>query len=168
MGEVQINRPGHLALRDKNYEKTLNLLKYAFGSRPLASRKKLIHEIVERLETAYEEAHFALLGVAGGQLELDFVRFLKMVRDASRSVKHMVDHEEILERDTSFLRRFLRNNPEKIKEFKDAHRLRSEDILQGVKVMAGLTEADYLKLKKVNYSQLSEDEQRRYMLMVKS
>lgn len=168
MEKVQINRAVHLALRDKNYEEFLNLLKYSFEDRPLASRKKIIHEITEKLETAYDEACFALRGVGGGQLELDFSRFLKMVLDASRSVKFMVDHEEILERDTSFLRRFLRDDPEKVGEFKDSHRMRSEDILKGIKVMAGLTEADYLELKQANCSQLGKDEQRRYTVMFES
>lgn len=168
MGKVNINRPVHLALRDRNYEESLRLLKYTFEGRPFASRKKIIYSLIDKLETAYNESRFALRGIIGSQRELDFIRFLKMDLDASLSVKFIVDHEGILERDTSFLKRFLRDNPETLKDFKIFHRRRAENILKGIKFMAGVTEKVFLELKRENFQQLSEDEQRRYTIMFQS
>jgi hypothetical protein len=168
MGKVDINRSVHLALRDKNYEETLGLLKYAFEGRSLASRQKIVSAISRRIETAYMEARFALRGVVVEQRELDFIRFLRMFLDGSHAIKNIVDHEGILNQDSSFLNRFLSDNPGLIREFKVSHRERARSIINGLKIMARATEKNFLQLKKDNFETLSKDEQRRYTVMYSS
>lgn len=168
MGRVDINRSVHLAIRDKNYEEILDLLKYAFEGRAIASRRKIIYLIAEKIETTYMEARFSLRGIIAEQKELDFLKFLRMVLDAIRSVKNLVDHEVIMNQDTSFLNRFLSDNPGLIGEFKISHRDRAYGIMNGLKKMARATERNFLQLKKNNFESLSEDEQRRYMVMYSS
>ena len=165
MGKVNINRPVHLALRDKNYEKFLELLKYSFDARSLDSRRQIVESLVERAQTAYDEGHFALRGVLGSQLERDFIKFLEMVLDALRAVQFMVEHEEILQRDTSFLRRFLREDPRAITDSKFSHRSRAAQILEEVKIMAGIAEKAYHKLREENLKSLNRDDKRRYAMM---
>jgi len=168
MGKVNINRSVHLALRDKNYEEILGLLKYAFEGRALSSRQKIVYAIAEKIEIAYLEARFALRGIVAEQRELDFIKFLRMFLDAVHAVKNLVDHEDILNEDTSFLKRFLSDSPGLIGEFKISHRERGRDIMSGLKVMARATERNFLLLKKDNYESLSKDEQRRYTVMYSS
>lgn len=168
MGKIDINRSVHLALRDKNYEEIMDLLKYAFEGLSLASRKKIIYTIAEKIEIAYLEARFALRGLVAEQRELDFIKFLRMFLDAVHAVKSLIDHEEILNQDTSFLNRFLSDSPGLIGEFKISHRERARGIMNGLKVMARATERNFLLLKKENYETLSQDEQRRYTVMYSS
>ncbi len=168
MGKVDINRSVHLALRDKNYEEILGLLKYAFEGRSHSSRKKIIYALSGRLETAYVEARFALRGIMAEQRELDFIRFLRMFLDGFHAVKNIVDHEGILNQDTSFLNRFLSDNPGLVQEFKISHRERARSIINGLKIMARATEKNFLRLKKDNFEALSKDEQRRYTVMYSS
>lgn len=165
MGKIDINRSVHQALRDKNYEEILDLLKYAFEGRALSSRKKIVYTITDKIEIAYKEARFSLRGIVAEQRELDFIKFLRVFLDAIRAVKNLVDHEEILNQDTSFLNRFLSDSPGLIGEFKISHRERGRDIMNGLKVMARATERNFLRLKKDNYEALSQDEQRRYAAM---
>jgi len=168
MGKVDINRSVHLAIRDKNYEEILGLLKYAFEGRALSSRQKIIYAIAEKIQIAYQESNFALRGIVAEQRELDFIKFLRMFLDAIYAVKNLVDHEGIMNHDTSFLNRFLSDSPGLIGEFKISHRERGRDILNGLKVMARATERNFLLLKKDNYESLSRDEQRRYTVMYSS
>ncbi len=168
MGKISINRPVHLALRDRNYEESLALLKYAFEGRSFSSRKKIIDAISERIRVAYVEANFSLRGIIVEQEELDFIRFLRMFLDATGAVKNIVDHEGILNQDTSFLNRFLSDNPGLIREFKISHRARAISIINELKIMARATEKNFLRLKKDNFEALNKDEQRRYTLMYSS
>ena len=168
MGKIDINRSVHLAIRDKNYEESLDLLKYAFEGRALSSRQKIVYTIAEKIDIAYLEARFALRGIVAEQRELDFTKFLRMFLDAIHAVKNLVDHEEILNQDTSFLNRFLSESPGLIGEFKISHRERARGIMNGLKVMARATERNFLLLKKSNYETLSKDEQRRYTVMYSS
>jgi len=165
MGKVDINRSVHLALRDRNYEEILSLLKYAFEGRSFASRKKIIDAISERIQISYSEANFALRGIVVEQKELDFICFLRMFLDATGAVKNIVDHEGILNQDTGFLNRFLSDNPGMIREFKVSHRARALGIINDLKIMARTTEKNFLQLKKDNFEALSPDEQRRYTVM---
>jgi len=168
MGKIDINRSVHLALRDKNYEEMLGLLKYAFEGRALSSRQKIVYTIAEKIEISYMEANFALRGIVAEQEELDFIKFLRMVLDAIHAVKSLVDHEKILNQDTSFLNRFLGDSPGMIGDFKVSHRERTRGIMNGLKVMARATERNFMLLKKENYETLSKDEQRRYTVMYSS
>ena len=168
MVKIDINRSVHLALRDWNYEEALGLLKYAFAGRSRASRKRIMYTMSERLETAYLEARFALRGIVAEQRELDFLKFLRMLLDAATAVKDIVDHEGIMDQDTSFLNRFLGDNPDLIREFKVSHRERGRSIINGIKIMARATEKNFLRLKKSNFKALSKDEQRRYTTMYRS
>jgi len=165
MGKVNINRPVHLALRDKNYEKFLELLKYSFDARSLGSRKKIIDSMVGKAQTAYDEGRFALRGIRGSQLERDFIKFLEMILDALRAVQFMVEHEEILQRDTSFLRRFLREDPRAVSDSKFSHRQRAAKILEEVKIMAGIAEKAYRELREEELKNLNRDDKRRYAMM---
>ena len=168
MGKVNYNRPVHLAMRDKNYEKALGLLKYAFDGRSYASRKKIIYNLVVSLKQAYEEARFALRGIVADQEELDFVKFLKMILESARSVKHMIDHEGVMRQDTSFLKRFLKGSPELLRTFKHQHRARAEQTLATLKIMARSTERTFIELKQADRKNFDKDEQRRYMVMYRS
>jgi len=168
MGKVNYNRPVHLAMRDKNYEKALGLLKYTFEGRSYASRKKIIYTMVVSLNQAYQEACFALRGIVADQEELDFVRFLKMVLESARSVKHMIDHEGVMRQDTSFLKRFLRDSPELLRKFKHQHRARAEKTLETLKIMARSTEKTFIEMKQADRQNFDKDEQRRYMMMYRS
>ena len=168
MGMVNINRPIHLALRDSYYGKFLRMLKYSFEGRPLASRKKVIASLVEYLERSYTEAAGALRGVMGSQRERDFVKFLRVILDSSRAVKSMLEHEEILEQDTSFLKRFLSGSPQAVTEARNLRRRKAEEFLLGVKLMAGIGEKEFQKLQAENFHTLSEDERRRYRAMLEN
>jgi len=168
MGKVDINRPVHLALRDKNYEEVLRLFKYALEGRALPSRKKIITAMEEHIATAYQEADFATRGIVVEQKELDFLRFLRIFLEAVTAAGKIVVHEEILNQDSSFLNRFLAENPGLIREFRISHRARAAGIVNDLKVMMRATERNYLDLKRDNYEALDPDEQRRYILMYRS
>lgn len=168
MGTIDINRPVHLALRDKNYEEVLSLYKYALEGRGLLSRKKIINAMEEHIATAYQEANFATRGIVVEQKELDFIRFLRIFLEAFSAAGNIVGHEEILNQDSGFLNRFLAENPGLIREFRISHRARALGIINDLKVLARATEANYLTLKKDNYEALSPDEQRRYIVMYRS
>jgi hypothetical protein len=168
MGKVDINRPVHLALRDKNYEEVLRLFKYALEGRALLSRKKIITAMEEHIATTYQEADFATRGIVAEQRELDFIRFLRIFLEAVTAAGKIVIHEEILNQDSSFLNRFLTENPGLIREFRISHRARAAGIINDLKVMVRATEKNYLTLKKDNYEALQPDEQRRYTLMYRS
>ncbi len=168
MGKIELNRPVHLALRDKNYEEVLGLFKYALEGRSLASRKRIISAMEEHISTAYEQANFAIRGLVAEQRELDFIRFLRIFLEAVAAAGNIVVHEEILNQDSSFLNRFLSDNPGLIREFRDSHRARATGIINDLKVMVRSTEKNYLNLKKDNYETLPPDEQRRYTLMYRS
>ena len=96
MGKIDINRCVHLALRDKNYEDILDLLKYAFEGRALVSRQKIVYTIAEKIEIAYLESRFALRGIVAEQRELDFIKFLRVFLDAIHSVKSLVDRKSVV------------------------------------------------------------------------
>ncbi len=168
MGKVELNRAVHLALRDKNYEEVLGLFKYALEGRSLASRKRIISEMEEHIDTAYQEANFAIRGLVAEQQELDFIRFLRIFFEAVTAAGHIVVHEEILNQDSSFLNRFLSENPGLIREFRVSHRARASGIINDLKVMVRSTEKNFLSLKNNNYEALRPDEQRRYTLMYRS
>lgn len=168
MGKVDTNRPVHLALRDKNYEEMLGLFKYALEGRALPSRKKIITEMEVRIATAYQEADRATRGIVVEQEELDFIRFLRIFLEAVSAAGNIVGHEEILHQDSSFLNRFLAEDPNLIREFQSSHRSRAVAIINDLKVMVRATERNYLALKRNNYASLSPDEQRRYNLMYSS
>lgn len=165
MGMVNINRPIHLALRDGYYEKFLGLLRYSFAGRPLASRKKIIGSAVEALERANAAASGALCGVMGSQRERDFIKFLRVILDSAQSVQSLVEHEEILEQDTSFLKRFLSGSPHAVTDARSLRRQKAEEFLQGVKSMTAIGEKEFQKLKAENFQALNEDERRRYRSM---
>lgn len=165
MGMVNINRPIHLALRDGSYEKFLVLLKPSFEGRPLASRKKIIGAAVESLEGAHAAASGALRGVMGSQRERDFCKFLRMILDSARSVKFLVEHEEILEQDTSFLKRFLSGSPQAVTDARVIRRRKAEEFMEGVRTMARIGEKEFQKLQAENFHALNEDERRRYRAM---
>jgi hypothetical protein len=162
MGMVNINRPIHLALRDGYYEKFLGLLKYSFEGRPLASRKKITGSMVENLERANAAAASALCGVMGSQRERDFTKFLRVILDSARAVKFLVEHEEILEQDTSFLKRFLAGSPQAVTDARLLQRQEAEEFRRGVKSMVQIGDKEFQKLKAENFQSLSEDERRRY------
>jgi len=166
MGMVNINRPIHLALRDGNYEKYLGLLRHPFEDRPLAFRKKVVGALVESLERAHAAAASALCGVMGSQRERDFIKFLRLILDSSKTVKFLVEHEELLEQDTSFLKRILAGSPHAVTEARALRRGKAEEFLQGVRGMVKIGEKEFQKLKVENFQALSEDEMRRYRAMV--
>ncbi len=168
MGKVNYNRPVHLAMRDKNYEQALGLLKYTFDGKSYASRKKIIYSLAVNLDQAYREARFALRGIVADQLELDFVKFLKMVLESVRAVKHMIDHEGVMRQDTSFLKRFLKDSPELLRDFKHEHRARAGNTLRALKVMVRATEKTFLEMKEFDRTTFNKDERRRYTAMYKS
>jgi hypothetical protein len=165
MGKITINRSVHLALRDKNYEEILGLLKYGFEGRALASRQRIISAISEKSKNSYTEALFARKGIVSGQRERDFIKFLRMFSRATSAVKDIVDQEKIMNKDTSFLKRFLSDSPELIGDFKISHRKHSRGIMKGLTIMARATESNFVRLKKDNYQTLTRDEQRRYKIM---
>lgn len=168
MAEVHSNRATHLAMRDKSYEEALGLLNYSFDGRSFASRKKIIYSLSASLENSYNEARFALRGIVADQPELDFVKFLKMALDAVRAVKHMIDHEGLVREDTGFLKRFLEDSPELLREFKNETRTLSADLLRALKIMARATEANFRKLKEYDFKSFAKDEKRRYLVMYHS
>ncbi len=102
------------------------------------------------------------------QKELDFLRFLRIFLEAVTAAGKIVVHEEILNQDSSFLNRFLAENPGLIREFRISHRARAAGIVNDLKVMMRATERNYLDLKRDNYEALDPDEQRRYILMYRS
>jgi hypothetical protein len=168
MAESSINRPVHLALRDKNYEEVLRLFKYALEGRGLISRKKIIAAMEEHIVTASQEAGFAARGIVIQPKERDFVHLLRVLLEEVTAADKIVGHEEILNRDNSFLNRFLAETPGLIHEFLVSHEGRAAGIINGLKVMVWATEKNYLDLKQNNFEALDPDEQRRYNLMYRS
>ncbi len=168
MGKVDINRSVHLALRDKNFEAVLSFFKFALEGRALASRKRIIQTMLNHVFTARQEADFATRGVVVEQEELDFIRFLRILHEAVIAAANIAGHEEILNQDRSFLKRFLSGDSELINKFKKSHRDRALAIINDLKMMTRAVEKRYLQLKKENYESLDPDEQRRYTLMYRS
>jgi len=165
VGRANINRPVHLAIRDRYYGKFLDLLKFSFEGRPLNSRQRLIGTVAKALQAAYGGAQFALRGEEGTREERDFIRFLRLLLDSARTVEFLVRHEEILKEDTSFLKRFLHDNPQAVTDSTFFHRERAEQEMREIKLLASVAEGSYLALKQANFESLSADEQRRYLAM---
>lgn len=168
MVEVSINRSVHLALRDKNYEEVLRLFKYALEGRGLVSRKKILAAMGEHIVTACQEANFAIRGIVIKQKERDFIRFLRIFLEEVTAAGKIVVHEETLNRDSSFLNRFLVETPGLIHDFRVSLEDRAARIINDLKVMVWATEKNYLALKQNNFEALDSDEQRRYNLMYRS
>jgi hypothetical protein len=168
MGKININRPVHLALRDRNCEDAMGLLKYAFEARPLNSRIAIINTLVERLRTAADEAAYALRGIMGRQEERDFAKFLKMLLNGARIVQVMTAHEELLQRDSSFLKRIMGENSRRIAESRFSHRNFGGTMMGDLKIMGGVAEKSYQKLKRENFLACDEEGQRRYQIMFHS
>ena len=168
MGKVNINRPVHLALRDRNCEDAMGLLKYAFEARPLNSRVAIINTLVEKLRNAVAEAAYALRGIMGQQEERDFAKFLKMLLNGARIVQVMTEHEELLQRDSSFLKRIMGEDSRWIPESRLSHRNFGGSMMGDLKIMAGVAEKAYRKLKRVNFIACDEDGRRRYQVMFNS
>lgn len=168
MGKVNINRPVHLALRDHSCEEALDLLKYAFAARPLNSRIAIINSLVEKLQLAADEARYSLRGFPGKQEERDFAKFLRMLLDGARTVRVMTAHEELLHRDTSFIKRILGDNSRRITESRFSHRNYGGRMMEDLKIMAGVAEKAYQKLKQDNFLDCDEEGRRRYQTMFHS
>lgn len=165
MGKININRPVHLALRDRNCEDAMGLLKYAFEARPLNSRRTIINSLVEKLQNAADEAGYALRGLLGKQEERDFAKFLKMLLNGARIVQVMTAHEELLQRDSSFLKRIMGENSRQIVESRFSHRNFGGSMMGDLKIMFGVAEKAYQELKRKNFFDCDKEGKRRYQVM---
>jgi len=162
MGKVSKNRPVHLARRDKFYEKALALLAEASFKEPLSERVWRIETLILYLNTAYDEGLYAQRGIQCSVLEENFLKVLELVLDSAKAVQAMVNHENLLEEDKSFLNQFLGESFEQINEDEYIYRERANDIIKGIQALTRSANGAFEKVRKENLKGLSKENSIRY------
>lgn len=162
MTNVAMNRPVHLARRDAFYQKALELLKGETFSEPLSERVWRVEKLIYNLKSAFKEARYAQRGVRCDKNEVNFLKVLELVLDSARAVQAMVDHENLLEEDKSFLHEFLGESIAKINKDENTYRTRAKDILKGIQELTQMAEAAFDKVRSENIKKLSEEDRSRY------
>lgn len=162
MTHVSLNRPVHLARRDRFYEMALELLKGENFDEPLSERVWRIEKLIFNLKSAYKEGLYAQRGVKCDVAEQNFLKVLELILDSAKAVQAMVNHENLLEEDKSFLNQFLGQSLEKINEDETTYRSRAKDILKGIQYLTRTAQEAFDKVKKQNLKKLSDECKKRY------
>ncbi len=168
MASSDINRSVHLALRDKNYLKFTALLKRQFSRRSLTSRRKLVLELLQKVETAALEAVDALRGIKEEPLERDFLSFLRMLDDGCEAIRFMVEFEEILEHEGGFLKRMISRSPARLVKAQLTHRQSALEIYNELRAVVRMADSRFEDLRKKNIEALGAEGRRRYQAMFNS
>ena len=162
MSNVSMNRPVHLARRDKFYEKALVLLAGESFEEPLSERVWRVEKLIFNLESAYLEGVHAKRGVECDVSEINFLKVLELILDSAKAVQAMVNHENLLEQDKSFLHQFLGASLDKINEDKNKYRKRAKNILRGIQDLVRTAQSAFEKVRKANLKELALECQERY------
>lgn len=162
MTDVSMNRPVHLARRDRFYERALVLLAEESFEEPLSERVWRVEKLIFHLQSAYKEGIYAKRGIECVLNEVNFLKVLELVLDSAKAVQAMVSHENLLEEDKSFLHQFLGESLAKINEDENTYRKRAKDILKGIQDLTKTAQKSFEKIKKENLKELSEEGQQRY------
>lgn len=168
MVNVTMNRAVHLARRDKHYEKALQLLSDDFSAEPLSQRVWRVDNLIANLETAYQEGYFAVRGIDLDLDEQNFLKVLELVMDSAWAAQAMVQHENLLEEDKSFLNQFLGESLDKITQSEKSYKERAQNILVGIRDLTRSAQRAFEKVREKNLKSLTEDERARYEKTVAS
>jgi len=117
--------------------------------------------ILALLKTAESHAFFATRAF-GSRLELDFLRFLRLISNNVQSIHAMMLHQSHLGGEESFLCQFLGTTPDQCALPAMHYQRRAEDILEGLWHVLQLAHAPYRALQRENLENMSNDERSRY------
>jgi len=162
MGYVSVNRPVHLARRDKYYEKALELLSEESFKEPLSERVWRVEKLIDSLQASYHEGVYATRGIKCSPSEENFLKVLELILDSAKAVQAMVNHENLLEEDKSFLNQFLGESIDKINEDENTYRKRAKDILKGIQDLTHSAQSAFTKVREENLKKLSKENRSRY------
>lgn len=162
MVNVTMNRAVHLARRDKHYEKALNLLSADFDKEPLSQRVWRVENLIQNLESASQEAFYALRGAEADNEEQYFLKVLELVLDTAWAVQAMVRHENLLEEEKSFLNQFLGESLDKIMQAERTYKDMGKDILVSIRELTLSAQKAFEKVREKNMKGLNAEERARY------
>ncbi len=158
----QLNRCIHLARRNACFERGLELLCAPTGDMKAEARLTHVTTAVQLLGKAHAHALLAARTKEIRSRENDFIHFLDLVLDAARSIQFMMKHQAHLEREESFLCRFLETGPDQCLLPALHYQRRADDLMQGLWEMFRLAAKPYRKLVDEITDELSNTEKKRY------
>lgn len=159
---THLNRPVHLARRDALYERAVELLYLPLQEMDTATRIEHLKAVLDGLGTARKHAFFASRSPQAFGREADFLRFLELIHDNTKSMHSMMEHQAHLEEAESFLCQFLNTTREECQLPAMHYRRRAEDLMGGLWQLLRLAHAPYRSLQKEFKEKAGAEEQERY------
>lgn len=159
---AHLNRPVHLARRDVLFEHAVQLLGLPLTTQDTATRLHNMEVIRACLNKARKHAFFAMRSHRSHEREADFLHFLELVTDHVVSAHGMIQHQVHLEKEESFLCRFLKVDRQQSRFPAMHYQRRSEDVHHELWHLFGLAQPPYAALRKANVDAMTEEERSRY------
>ena len=159
---AHLNRPVHLARRDVLFEYAVELLGLPLTTQDTATRLHNARVILACLRKAREHAFLAMRSAHRHDREADFLHFLDLVTDHVVSAHAMIGHQVHLEKEESFLSKFLGVDRQQSRFPAMHYQRRSEDIHQELWHLFRLAQQPYASLRQANVDAMDDEERARY------
>ena len=166
--DVTMNRPVHLARRDKTYDEFLAMLRRV--SLRLSSRRRLavVRRMITLLNASLRSARLALRGRKGRKVERDFLKYIELHLDAADAVRAMTRCEADLEDDLSLLKKLVGSDSKRLLSLVVGYRKRGWEVILGMRDIATGAKRMAKDLREENLNSLEGDDLRRYQLAYRS
>lgn len=162
MVDISINRPVHLARRDKLYMRARRQLRVQFSGQSLEKRGGNLDMLIYLLEQAKGEAESALRGKSKSVPGWNMFKFLELLCDSAEAACAMVRHEALIVQDRSFLKAFMGKEAQGIMRTEIGYRKSADEIVQGMRSMVAAVDEAYHKLRLIERETCSSEGRERY------